>query len=435
MEKRATDYVKTGMTVKLRSDLKVDETYGSDCFVSDMKDFAGQKVCVSYVPGVPLSSKCVDRFRIVGSNYNFTVDMIENPRPLSESSSESNESELENKPKGGIRFKVGDTVKLRSDLKEGKRYGDLTYMDDMGEPGSEFVVSTISSNGTVKLKDSPYFYSPEMFEPKKDQTKITKPDQKDSKAVKDMKEIKLQVGDVVKIRTDIADCQAYDGICYTKDMIAGGRTAKVTKVTKVVNAFGGKTILYTLDKDKNGNYYTLDMFDLDYILTRNPRFSTLKEETVTPTIHVGDIVRLRSDLRDGETYGLYMLTKTMSKNTGKPVQVKNLYTDGSFDIEGDSIAFHYTPEMVASVEAKLSTKTESRIESTIQDMLSEANLELEDLIRLKVVCRKQMSIEEYSYDELKSCIEDYLNVQDRIEVWKSKVNKLNQFLKDLQVRG
>lgn len=431
MEKRATDYVKTGMTVKLRSDLKVDGIYGSDYFVSDMKDFAGQKVCVSYVPRVPLSSKCVDRFRIVGSNYNFTVDMIENPRPLSESSSESNESELENKPKGGIQFKTGDTVKLRSDLKVGKRYGNLTYLDDMGEPGSEFVVSRLISNGDMNLEGSLYFYSPEMFESKKDQPKVVK-DQKESKMVIDMREIKLQVGDVVKIRTDIVDGQVYGDIRYTKYMIAGGRTAKVTRVS---TAFGGKTILYTLDKDKNGNYYTLDMFDLDYILTRNPRFSTLKEETVTPTIHVGDIVRLRSDLRDGETYGLYMLTKTMSKNTGKPVQVKNLYTDGSFDIEGDSIAFHYTPEMVASVEAKLSTKTESRIESTIQDMLSEANLELEDLIRLKVVCRKQMSIEEYSYDELKSCIEDYLNVQDRIEVWKSKVNKLNQFLKDLQVRG
>lgn len=429
--KKASDYVKKGMKVKLRSDLKGGEDYGSDYYLSIMKK-PGSVVEVKCVRDPDSDPDVADRFNIKGSVYNYTVDMIENPRPLSESSSESNESELENKPKGGIRFKVGDTVKLRSDLKEGKRYGDLTYMDDMGEPGSEFVVSTISSNGTVKLKDSLYFYSPEMFELKKDQTKITKPDQKDSKAVKDMKEIKLQVSDVVKIRTDIADCQAYDDICYTKDMIAGGRTAKVTKVA---NAFGGKTILYTLDKDKNGNYYTLDMFDLDYILTRNPRFSTLKEETVTPTIHVGDIVRLRSDLRDGEPYGLYMLTKTMSKNTGKPVQVKNLYTDGSFDIEGDNIAFRYTPEMVASVEAKLSTKTESRIESTIQDMLSEANLELEDLIRLKVVCRKQMSIEEYSYDELKSCIEDYLNVQDRIEVWKSKVNKLNQFLKDLQVRG
>ena len=450
MEKRATDYVKTGMTVKLRSDLKVDGIYGSDYFVSDMKDFAGQKVCVSYVPRVPLSSKCVDRFRIVGSNYNFTVDMIENPRSLSESSSESNKSELENKPKGGIQFKTGDTVKLRSDLKVGKRYGNLTYLDGMGEPGSEFVVSRLISNGDMNLEGSLYFYSPEMFESKKDQPKVVK-DQKESKMVIDMREIKLQVGDVVKIRTDIVDGQVYGDIRYTKYMIAGGRTAKVTRVS---TAFRGKIVLYTLDKDKDSNYYTLDMFDLDYILTRNPRFAQEKQqqsekEVEKPTleIHVGNLVRLRDDLKTGTRYGADTFTVTMAKNRGKIVEVARTFGSGKgqmFTITGDTGEYHYTPEMVAEIVSKAEPKESipvkacsdkldlveiiqkgsfsiDEINTILSEMITDVVRNIKDLQRQCSVNLQRLGLKDMNSQDVREIFENYCTLKDRLDYSQKKL--------------
>lgn len=424
--KNAKDYVKVGMKVKLRSDLKNGEDYGKDCYVNGMVK-PGTTVTVSriYLNGkIGLEE---DRF------YNYTVEMFENLVPLNSKDSEAEDDGT---------FKVGDKVMFRKDLKKYNRYGGITYPKDMPDPGTVATIASVEKSVVGPLytvNGSFYTFTEDFFTKLSDEKPVSKSmceAMSDEKPVSKEKPVGienyLKVGDVVKIREDLTDgpCGKAD-VLYKPEMIAPGRTAKITSVRK---DFEDGEIRFTLDKDREDFWYVCDMFDLDYVLSRNPRLA--KEVPATLNVKVGDIVRLRSDLKVEEWYGSKVFTRTMSQNTGKPVQVKKIYSDdGSFEIEGDELKFLYTPEMIASVEAKLSTKTESRIESAIQDMLSEANRELEDLIRLKVVYRKQMEIEEYSYDELKGCIEDYLEVQERIEFWKSKVDKLNQFLKDLQVRG
>ena len=362
--KNAEDYVKPGMKVKLRKDLVADQMYGSDCWVTDMKK-PGSEVVVDHIVKD-------DRFCVKGSLYNYTVDMLENPVKLSDTKSRD--------------FKVGDRVRLREDLKAGVMYDGLTYLDSMLKPGTETTIrGLVTGSGNVLLTDSEtgkssYIYSPAMLEHVEEKQNIS---EKPSVPLTEKEEIKsrLGVGDVVKIREDIKDNQLYDSFEYRRGMIAGGRTAKITSVITF-----GETPAYKLDKDKKNSYYSISMFDLDYIRTRNPRFADLdqcsdkseeEKKSATKTkggieIHVGDLVRLRSDLKKDERYGVETFTKSMLKNRGKIVEVSDVFEFGGFEsiprgtvftIAGDPDLYHYTPEMVKEIISKEETKKKKRLSS------------------------------------------------------------------------
>lgn len=354
--KNAEDYVKPGMKVKLRKDLVADQMYGSDCWITDMVK-PGSEVVVSRIIKD-------DRFYVKGSFYTYTVDMLENPVKLSDTVSRD--------------FKVGDRVRLREDLKAGVMYDGLRYLDSMLRPGTETTIKErLTGTGNVVLaSDEPsYIYSPAMLEHVEEKQNIS---EKPSVPLSEKEEIKsrLGVGDVVKIREDIKDNQLYGGIDYRKGMVAGGRTAKITSVI----AFSENSA-YTLDKDKKNSYYNINMFDLDYIRTRNPKFADLdqcsgkSEEEKKPAIktkegieiHVGDLVRLRSDLKKGERYGADTFTESMLKNRGKIVEVSDVFELDKlgtvFTITGDPDQYHYTPEMVEEVISKEETKKKKRLSS------------------------------------------------------------------------
>lgn len=354
--KNAEDYVKPGMKVKLRKDLVAEQMYGSDCWITDMKK-PGSEVVVDHIIKD-------DRFYVKGSFYNYTVDMLENPVKLSDTVSRD--------------FKVGDRVRLREDLKAGGVYGGLRYLDSMLRPGTETTIKerfTGTGNVLLASDESSYIYSPAMLEHVEEKQNIS---EKPSVPLSEKEEIKsrLGVGDVVKIREDIKDNQLYGGIDYRKGMVAGGRTAKITSVI----AFSENSA-YTLDKDKKNSYYNINMFDLDYIRTRNPKFADLdqcsgkSEEEKKPAIktkegieiHVGDLVRLRNDLKKGERYGADTFTESMLKNRGKIVEVSDVFELDKlgtvFTITGDPDQYHYTPEMVEEVISKEETKKKKRLSS------------------------------------------------------------------------
>ena len=359
--KNAEDYVKPGMKVKLRKDLVAGQTYGSDCWITDMVKPGSEVVVERIIED--------DKFYVKGSYYNYTVDMLEIPVKL---------SDLESRD-----FKVGDRVRLREDLKVGVMYGSLTYLNSMLKPGTETTIEKrFTGTGNVLLASdrSSYIYSPAMLEHVEEKQNIS---EKPSVPLTEEEEIKsrLGVGDVVKIREDIKDNQLYGGFEYQRGMVAGGRTAKITSVI----AFSDNSA-YTLDKDKKNSYYNIDMFDLDYIRTRNPKFADLdqcsgkSEEEKKPDIktkggieiHVGDLVRLRSDLKKGERYGVETFTRSMLKNSGKIVEVSDVFEFGGFEsiprgtvftITGDPDLYHYTPEMVEEIISKEETKKKKRLSS------------------------------------------------------------------------
>ena len=354
--KNAEDYVKPGMKVKLRKDLVANQRYGSDTWIVEMKK-PGSEVVVERITKD-------DKFHIKGCYFNYTVDMLENPVKLSDMVSRD--------------FKVGDRVRLREDLKVGVMYGGLTYLNSMLKPGTETTIEerfTGTGNVLLASDESSYIYSPAMLEHVEEKQNIS---EKPSVPLSEKEEIKsrLGVGDVVKIREDIKDNQLYDSFEYRRGMIAGGRTAKITSVITF-----GEIPAYTLDKDKKNSYYTISMFDLDYIRTRNPRFADLdqcsdkseeEKKSATKTkegieIHVGDLVRLRSDLKRGERYGADIFAKSMLKNRGKVVEVSDVFEldtlETVFTITGDPDQYHYTPEMVKEVISKEETKKKKRLSS------------------------------------------------------------------------
>lgn len=349
--KNAEDYVKPGMKVKLRKDLVAGQTYGSDSWEVGMRE-PGSEVVVDHITKD-------DKFCIKGCFFNYTVDMLENPVKLSDL------------------FKVGARVRLREDLKVGVKYGGFTYLNSMLKPGTETTICDITGTGNVLLASdkSSYIYSPAMLEHVEEKQNIS---EKPSVPLSEKEEIKsrLGVGDVVKIREDIKDDQLYDSFEYRRGMIAGGRTAKITSVITL-----GGNPAYTLDKDKKDSYYSISMFDLDYIRTRNPKFADLdqcsgkSEEEKKPDIktkggieiHVGDLVRLRSDLKKGERYGADTFTESMLKNRGKIVEVSDVFELDKlgtvFTITGDPEKYHYTPEMVKEIISKEETKKKKRLSS------------------------------------------------------------------------
>ena len=443
--KNAEDYVKPGMKVKLRKDLVADQRYGSDCWITDMVK-PGSEVVVDHIIKD-------DRFNVKGSLYNYTVDMLENPVKLSDTVSRD--------------FKVGDRVRLREDLKAGVMYGGLTYLNSMLKPGTETTIDerfTGTGNVLLASDESSYIYSPAMLEHVKEKQNIS---EKPSVLLTEEEEIKsrLGVGDVVKIREDIKDDQLYDGFDYRRGMIAGGRTAKITSVITF-----GEIPAYTLDKDKKNFYYSINMFDLDYIRTRNPKFADLdqcsgkseeEKKSATKTkegikIHVGDLVRLRSDLKKGERYGADTFTESMLKNRGKIVEVSDVFEFGGFErgtvftIAGDPVRYHYTPGMVEEVISKEETKKKKRLSSksdlssdlgtivkrgsltvaevreVLAKMIEREAQSKSDAIRKSSLALQSLGIQGINYEDADRIIDEYLYNKEQVSYCEKRLSMIKE---------
>lgn len=441
--KSAEDYVKPGMKVKLRKDLVAGQTYGSDCWITDMVKPGSEVVVERIIED--------DKFYVKGSFYNYTVDMLENPVKL---------SDLESRD-----FKVGDRVRLREDLKAGVMYDGLTYLDSMLKPGTETTIKerfTGTGNVLLASDESLYIYSPAMLKHVEEKQNIS---EKPSVSLAEKEEIRsrLGVGDVVKIREDIKDNQLYGGIEYQRGMVAGGRTAKITSVI----AFSENSA-YTLDKDKKNSYYNINMFDLDYIRTRNPKFADLdqcsgkSEEEKKPAIktkegieiHVGDLVRLRSDLKKGERYGADTFTESMLKNRGKIVEVSDVFELDKlgtvFTITGDPDQYHYTPEMVEEVISKEETKKKKRLSSksdlpsdlrtivkrgsltvaevreVLAKMIEREAQSKSDAIRKSSLALQSLGLQCINYEDANRIIGEYLCSKEQVSYYEKRLSMLKE---------
>lgn len=441
--KNAEDYVKPGMKVKLRKDLVAEQMYGSDCWIAGMVK-PGSEVVVDRITKD-------DRFYIKGCFFNYTVDMLENPVKLSDMVSRD--------------FKVGDRVRLREDLKAGVMYDGLTYLETMLKPGTETTIDkrfADTGNVTLASDESSYIYSPAMLEHVEEKQNIS---EKPSVPLSEKEEIRsrLGVGDVVKIREDIKDNQLYDSYFYRRGMIAGGRTAKITSVITL-----GGIPAYWLDKDKKGSYYSINMFDLDYIRTRNPKFADLdqcsgkSEEEKKPDIktkegieiHVGDLVRLRSDLKKGERYGADTFTESMLKNSGKIVEVSDVFELDKlgtvFTIAGDPDQYHYTPEMVKEIISKEETKKKKRLSSksdlpsdlgtivkrgsltvaevreVLAKMIERETQNRNDFTRKSSLALQSLELQGINYEDANRIIGEYLYNKEQVSYCEKRLSMLKE---------
>ena len=64
-----------------------------------------------------------------------------------------------------MKYKVGDKVRIRSDLKIGEKYGKLDVFSDMAKfKGQEVIINEVSQSGNYYIAEVGYYYTEEMLE-------------------------------------------------------------------------------------------------------------------------------------------------------------------------------------------------------------------------------------------------------------------------------
>ena len=63
------------------------------------------------------------------------------------------------------KFKIGDKVRLRDDLKVGEKYGEVSFSSSMNKlKGKELTIEGMSLKGNYEIEESYFFLSDEMLE-------------------------------------------------------------------------------------------------------------------------------------------------------------------------------------------------------------------------------------------------------------------------------
>ena len=63
------------------------------------------------------------------------------------------------------KFKIGDKVRLRDDLKVGEEYGEVSFSSSMNKlKGKELTIEGMSLKGNYEIEESYFFLSDEMLE-------------------------------------------------------------------------------------------------------------------------------------------------------------------------------------------------------------------------------------------------------------------------------
>lgn len=113
-----------------------------------------------------------------------------------------------------MKYKIGDVVEIRDDLKKGEKYGDCDVNERMLKfRGTTDTIENIDEDGDFYLagEDNPYVWHKDMLEP------VTiKDDLKESTNVDKIKEendMGYKVGDVVRIKNNLKKGEKY-GECF-----------------------------------------------------------------------------------------------------------------------------------------------------------------------------------------------------------------------------
>nr|DAG26817.1 MAG TPA: Mind bomb SH3 repeat domain [Bacteriophage sp.] len=65
-----------------------------------------------------------------------------------------------------MKYRAGDKVKVRSDLKCEEYYGGVPFTSEMNKfKGMEFTIARVNNGGDYKVLETPYTFANEMLEP------------------------------------------------------------------------------------------------------------------------------------------------------------------------------------------------------------------------------------------------------------------------------
>lgn len=211
-----------------------------------------------------------------------------------------------------MKFKVGDKVRVKEDLVCGRMYGLNKFVRPMEQyRGQVFRIAYIFRN-QYEFDDIGYLFTEEMVE-----------------EVKEVKVMKFKVGDKVKVREDLVVNECYDEYTFSEGMEE--YKGNIVEIKEVLwNA-------YTL---KGIGYHWSDAMLKEFK-------EEIKEDTVMK-FSVGDKVRVREDLVEGEYYGYYMFSHDMKEYKGCIFEISKVL--GHEYLLKDMPSFLWTNEMLELVK-------------------------------------------------------------------------------------
>ena len=255
-----------------------------------------------------------------------------------------------------MKYKVGDKVKIRADLKPGADYGGLVPMLSMCSKRGNVV--TIKNSEVcdglllyhIEGDECDFLWTEEMFEEIADKEKAGTA-------------MKYKIGDKVKIREDLRFTYNWNdtGINITDDMARkAGKTATIKNIYPINR--------YTIEEDGGCRTWHEDMFE------------DVVEEQKTTKYKVGDKVKLRADLHEDENWcgALVDVTKGMLKWAGKVVTISKVRDNNSYGIreDGGTYLWHESmiqgkaiPVRIGVSEGKVDIKTEGTSQKEVAEML------------------------------------------------------------------
>jgi hypothetical protein len=153
---------KIGDIVKVREDLQVDEIYGKCYVMEGMLKYRGTLHTINYIDDDgDYSLKPINNSEN-RTYYSWHKDMLE---PVK---SKNNEEIKED----NMKYKIGDMVRIKTNLQEGEKYGELYVMDYMLPfRGTIHTIEYVYDDGDFHLTDvknlynDPYIWNKDMVEP------------------------------------------------------------------------------------------------------------------------------------------------------------------------------------------------------------------------------------------------------------------------------
>ena len=217
-----------------------------------------------------------------------------------------------------MKYKVGDKVRVRTDLVDCKNYGEINYVSDMDEwKGKVVTISFVGNDNYYEIEEDTekWAWSDEMFE-NVDKNK------------------KYKIGDKVRVRNNLFVNEQYgNGVWFRNDMAR--YEGQVVTISKVENRDTCYRIKEDTRKYKWG--WVDEMFE-DVVETKNKN----------KKYKIGDKVKVREDLVVSEVYGKQRFVFKMEKFKGKIVTIRD-YVGEFYLIEEDDDNWYWSDEMFKDV--------------------------------------------------------------------------------------
>ena len=157
--------------------------------------------------------------------------------------------------------------------------------------------------------------------------------------------MKYEICDVIRIKEDLVEGEKYGECNVDKDML------KFRGATTTIEGIDEDGDFYLANKD---NYYTwhkdmVEPVELKDDLKEPIRAEEIKEEN-NMKYKIGDVVRIKESIQEGEKYGKCNVIESMLKFKGTVDVIEKIDKDGDFELADDNNPYSWNKDMVESIK-------------------------------------------------------------------------------------